>query len=209
MEILIFGANGQDGQYLRRLAQLRGWSVAAVSRRNAPILGDVADAALVTALIRERRPDLIFHLAARSSTRHDAAAENHATIGAGTLNILEAALRHSPASRISSPAAPSNSSTAANPFPRTTPSTPPAPTPPPAFTPTTSPATTANSVSRFTSATSSTTKAPSAPPPTSARPSPRPPAAPPPARLSASNSATCPSRRSGPSPATWSRPCWL
>jgi GDPmannose 4,6-dehydratase len=100
MEVLIFGANGQDGHYLSRLCQRRGWDVAAVSRSNAPILGDVADGPFVTGLIRTRRPALIFHLAARSTTRHDAAAENHATIGTGTLNILEAVHQHSPDSRV-------------------------------------------------------------------------------------------------------------
>ena len=100
MEALIFGANGQDGHYLGRLCERRGFSVAAVSRRDAPIIGDVADATFVTELIRARRPGLIFHLAANSTTRHDAAAENHATIGTGTLNVLEAVYRHSPESRV-------------------------------------------------------------------------------------------------------------
>ncbi len=100
MEVLIFGANGQDGYYLTRLCEHRGMSVAASSRHNAPFCGDVADAAFVTELIRARRPALVFHLAARSSTRHDAAAENHATIGTGTLNILEAVHRHSPQTRV-------------------------------------------------------------------------------------------------------------
>jgi GDPmannose 4,6-dehydratase len=100
MEILIFGANGQDGQYLRRLGQARGWRVGAVARQQAPIIGDVADGGLVSRLIGERRPEMIFHLAARSSTGHEAAAENHATIGTGTLNILEAVHRHSRGSRV-------------------------------------------------------------------------------------------------------------
>ena len=60
MEILIFGANGQDGQYLRRLAQERGWRVAAVARQQAPIIGDVADASLVvgTTSVGNRHPQL-------------------------------------------------------------------------------------------------------------------------------------------------------
>src|SRR5581483_7839366 len=100
MEALIFGAGGQDGHYLSRLCRQRGMEVAAVSRRNAAIIGDVADTAFVAQLIRQRRPDFVFHLAANSTTRHDAAAENHATIGAGTLNILDAVHRHSPSSRV-------------------------------------------------------------------------------------------------------------
>lgn len=100
MEALIFGAGGQDGHYLARLCEQHGLGVAAVSRQRAAILGDVADTAFVTELIRARQPALVFHLAARSSTRHEAAAENHATIGTGTLNILDAVHRHSPASRV-------------------------------------------------------------------------------------------------------------
>jgi GDPmannose 4,6-dehydratase len=100
MEALIFGANGQDGHYLSRLCQRRGFGVAAVSRGNAPIVGDVADGPFVTDLVRTRKPALIFHLAARSTTRHDAAVENHATIGTGTLNILEAVHHFSPDSRV-------------------------------------------------------------------------------------------------------------
>lgn len=100
MEVLIFGANGQDGHYLSQVCQRRGFSVAAVSRSDAPIVGDVADGGFVTELIRTRRPAMVFHLAARSTTRHDAAAENHATIGTGTLNILEAVRQHSPDSRV-------------------------------------------------------------------------------------------------------------
>ena len=100
MEVVIFGANGQDGYYLSRLCERRGLSVAAVSRHNAPTIGDVADSAFVTGLIRTRQPAMIFHLAAHSSTQHDAATENHATIGTGTLNILEAVYRHSPETRV-------------------------------------------------------------------------------------------------------------
>jgi GDPmannose 4,6-dehydratase len=100
MEVLIFGANGQDGHYLADLCQHRGLDVAAVSRSSAPIPGDVADRILVTELIRKRKPGMIFHLAARSSTQHDAAVENHSTIGTGTMNILEAVYHYSPDSRV-------------------------------------------------------------------------------------------------------------
>ncbi len=100
MEALIFGASGQDGYYLARQCAERGFTVTGVSRRRGEIVGDVADRAFVTDLIRARQPGLIFHLAARSSTHHDAAAENHATIGGGTLNILEAVYQHSRESRV-------------------------------------------------------------------------------------------------------------
>jgi GDPmannose 4,6-dehydratase len=48
----------------------------------------------------QQQPDVIFHLAANSTTRHEAIRENHETIVSGTLNILESVLRYSPASRV-------------------------------------------------------------------------------------------------------------
>ena len=43
---------------------------------------------------------MIFHLAAISTTRHDAIYENHAAIGTGTINILESVKRWSPGSKV-------------------------------------------------------------------------------------------------------------
>jgi GDPmannose 4,6-dehydratase len=100
VDVLIFGANGQDGYYLSRLCERRGLKVGAISRRNAPIIGDVSDPLFVEESIRRSRPGMIFHLAARSSTRHEALIENHATIGGGSLNILESVYRHSPETRV-------------------------------------------------------------------------------------------------------------
>src|SRR5205085_129762 len=45
-------------------------------------------------------PDYIFHLAANSTTRHEAVFDNHAAISTGAINILEAAYRHSFQSRV-------------------------------------------------------------------------------------------------------------
>ena len=45
-------------------------------------------------------PDVIFHLAANSTTKHEALRENHETIVTGTLNILESVLCHSPETRV-------------------------------------------------------------------------------------------------------------
>ena len=58
--------------------------------------GDVSCYDQVEQLIKEYRPTYLFHLAANSSTKHDALFENHETISTGTLNILEAVKRHSP-----------------------------------------------------------------------------------------------------------------
>ncbi len=100
MSVLIFGANGQDGHYLSLLCHQAGQQVMGVSRSQAAVVGDVADRDLVTALIRQQQPDFVFHLAAHSTTRHAAAFENHATIGTGSLNILEAVHTCSPQSRV-------------------------------------------------------------------------------------------------------------
>ena len=101
MIALIFGINGQDGYYLNEICKTNGISVIGVSRTNSKwYLGDVSDFNFVESLIKVNRPDYIFHLAANSTTRHDAIFENHESISTGTLNILEAAYRHSPHSRI-------------------------------------------------------------------------------------------------------------
>jgi GDPmannose 4,6-dehydratase len=100
MKALIFGAGGQDGHYLAEACRMEGISPITASRRGGDAVCDVADAASVTALIRGNTPDYIFHLAARSTTKHDALFEHQATIAGGTLNILEAVRAHSPGSRV-------------------------------------------------------------------------------------------------------------
>jgi GDPmannose 4,6-dehydratase len=96
MKILIFGANSQDGHYLTIACRQRGAEVLGVSRSGDWLHGDVASFNFVESLIRDNRPDLVVHLAACSTTRHEALFENHATIGAGTLNLLEAVKRWTP-----------------------------------------------------------------------------------------------------------------
>lgn len=61
--------------------------------------GSVANRALVEDLVKQK-PDFIFHLAANSTTRHNALFENHETIATGTLNILESVKLYSPESRV-------------------------------------------------------------------------------------------------------------
>jgi GDPmannose 4,6-dehydratase len=61
---------------------------------------DLADFEQIKRLIAEHQPSHIFHLAANSTTRHDALFENHQTIATGTLNILEAVHRHSRHTRV-------------------------------------------------------------------------------------------------------------
>jgi GDPmannose 4,6-dehydratase len=101
MNALIFGASGQDGHYLAEICRAEGVTPIGISRSGAAgIRGDVASFELVQALVREHRPAFIFHLAARSTTGHDALFENHETISTGTLNVLEAARLHAPGARV-------------------------------------------------------------------------------------------------------------
>jgi GDPmannose 4,6-dehydratase len=97
---LLFGANGQDGYYLSQLLRQSAVELVAVSRSAGGVQADVADYAAVEELVKKHRPDYIFHLAANSTTRHDALFENHATISTGTFNILESVKKHSPGSKV-------------------------------------------------------------------------------------------------------------
>jgi GDPmannose 4,6-dehydratase len=54
----------------------------------------------VEKLVKEIRPDYIFHLAAHSTTRHEAWIENHDTIVKGTHNVLESVRNVSQKTRI-------------------------------------------------------------------------------------------------------------
>jgi nucleoside-diphosphate-sugar epimerase len=100
MRALIFGANGQDGYYLNELCKQKGFEAIGVSRSGSWIRGDVSSYEQVEKLIEKYVPTYVFHLAAISTTRHEALFENRATISTGTLNILEAAKRICPASRV-------------------------------------------------------------------------------------------------------------
>lgn len=100
MKALIFGANGQDGYYLSEACRKRRIEVIGVSRSGPWLHGDVASPEIVEKLIRSYRPEMILHLAAISTTRHDAIYENHDTIGTGTINILESVKRWSPNSKV-------------------------------------------------------------------------------------------------------------
>ena len=51
-------------------------------------------------MIKEHQPDYIFHLAAESTTRHDALFLNHHAISTGTINILETVRLWSPQTKV-------------------------------------------------------------------------------------------------------------
>lgn len=97
---IIFGAEGQDGYYLRRLLEAEGLAVTGIGRQAGPGQGKLTDRDAVRALVRRERPDYIFHLAANSTTAHEALFENHETISTGTWNILEAVWRECPETRV-------------------------------------------------------------------------------------------------------------
>ena len=98
---LIFGINGQDGFYLRRVLQQNKIEVTGVSRSEGDWLkGDIADRSFVESLIKSDKPAYIFHLAANSAVHHELLFEHQSTIVNGSLNILESVLRHSPSSGV-------------------------------------------------------------------------------------------------------------
>jgi GDPmannose 4,6-dehydratase len=100
LKALIFGAGGQDGSYLLEQLRADGIEAFGVSRATSDGRADVSKLVEVEALIRGHRPDYIFHLAARSTTRHDGGLENHDTISTGALNVLESAYRHCRQARV-------------------------------------------------------------------------------------------------------------
>ena len=101
MNAIIFGINGQDGHYLSELCKANGITVIGVSRSGGEWLqGDVSNREQTESLIKTHLPQYVFHLAANSTTRHDAVFENHETISTGTLNILEAVKRHCPSTKV-------------------------------------------------------------------------------------------------------------
>jgi GDPmannose 4,6-dehydratase len=51
-------------------------------------------------LIKELKPDYIFHLAANSTTSHEAIFENHKSIATGSINIMESVKRNNILSKI-------------------------------------------------------------------------------------------------------------
>lgn len=100
MKAIIFGINGQDGFYLSKLLEEKGIAVIGVSRSGNFLKTNIASFNEVAELIKTTAPDFIFHLAANSTTRHDALFENHETISTGTFNILEAVRIHSPNTKV-------------------------------------------------------------------------------------------------------------
>lgn len=101
MKAIIFGIGGQDGFYLKMALEKLKITVVGCSRNDGYwIKGDVKSYSFVNQFILEHQPDLIFHLAANSTTRHEALFENHETISTGTLNILESVYQNSKKTKV-------------------------------------------------------------------------------------------------------------
>lgn len=97
---IIFGANGQDGFYLKELLLLNNIDVITISRAYGSIIGDVSDFNFVGNTIKYSQPNYVFHFAATSTTNHSALSENHKSISTGTLNILEAVREYCPKTKV-------------------------------------------------------------------------------------------------------------
>ena len=80
------------------LLQKLEYTVIGISRNGSNT--DLTNFESVGELVKNNTPDYIFHLAANSTTRHDALFENHATISTGTFNILEAVKIYSPKTKV-------------------------------------------------------------------------------------------------------------
>jgi len=111
----ITGINGQDGSYLARYLLGRDYEVFGIIRRNSvpehqelrihdlegeinTFYGDMTDAAGLSRILREVRPDEIYNLAAQSHVRisFDVPEQTVETNALGTLNLLNAFKAESP-----------------------------------------------------------------------------------------------------------------
>jgi GDPmannose 4,6-dehydratase len=97
---IIFGASGQDGFFLKKILLASKLNVISVSRTSGDILGDVSNYSFVSDLIKQKKPNYIFHFAAISSTAHQHIFSNNKAINEGTVNILESVKNHSIKSRV-------------------------------------------------------------------------------------------------------------
>jgi GDPmannose 4,6-dehydratase len=94
---IIFGASGQDGFYLTDLLKRQGYTIIGIDRTSDIKLDSYPD---VEGLIKEIKPAYIFHLAARSATRHEDWFLNHETVVNGTHFILESVWKYSGHTRV-------------------------------------------------------------------------------------------------------------
>jgi len=111
MKALITGISGQDGSYLAELLLEKGYEVHGIIRRHSTPstgridhifdrlhlhYGDVTDANSCSTIMRDVKPDEVYHLAAQSHVRasFDIPVYTAEATGIGTLNMLEATKQH-------------------------------------------------------------------------------------------------------------------
>jgi len=99
---VIFGGGGQDGFFLKKLLISSNYQVIVFTHTGgeAGAALDVSEFENVKAVLKKYRPEIIFHLAAVSSTRHEFILENQRSIVDGTLAILEVVDRYIPNSKV-------------------------------------------------------------------------------------------------------------
>jgi GDPmannose 4,6-dehydratase len=100
--VIIFGGGGQDGYFLKKLLISINYKVIIFSHADGvcgPSL-DVGNFKKVEKIIKKYSPETIFHLAAKSSTRHEFILENQNAIVQGTLAILENVERYLPKTKV-------------------------------------------------------------------------------------------------------------
>ena len=100
MSAVIIGARGQDGYYLTRHLTRLGIQVLPVSRYGDDIRLNLSVFEEVDDFVKKHQPQYIFHLAAKSTTRHEVWQHNHETISTGTLNILESVYKEAPQCKV-------------------------------------------------------------------------------------------------------------
>jgi len=100
MSAVIFGASGQDGYYLSAYLTRLGIDILPVSMHGDHLRLDLSSFEDVQAFVKKHQPQYIFHLAAKSTTRHEVWQHNHDTISTGSLNILEAVYNHTPQCKV-------------------------------------------------------------------------------------------------------------
>ncbi len=97
---VIFGAGGQDGRFLKDLLIGCGHKVVCFegpSSKNGINVGNYKE---IFGAIKNIKPVYVFHLAAKSSTSHEALLDNQEAIVNGTANILEAVNRSTPSTKV-------------------------------------------------------------------------------------------------------------
>ncbi len=97
MIAIIFGSKGQDGYYLTNLLQAKKIEVIGISREDNI---DMSNFHAVKKIIDRYKPDYVFHLAADSTTSHQALLKNHDVITTGSINILESVKTCSPSTKV-------------------------------------------------------------------------------------------------------------